>query len=148
MYATRFWPECETVLDGQHSQMNSLRDQGRACYQRGEYVKAIEFFDRAIGRASSVQLLDNRAACHEKLQDLQSALKDAKSAIQLHREDPTGYLRAGKILMKMEKSTVALEIYAHGLRCVKHVGQGYEVSIRLTQRLAKAYLVAAAAEVP
>ena len=108
--------------------MNNFQDQGRAAYKRGDYKKAIELFDRAIGRAPSVQLLDNRAACYEKLNELSTALKDAKKAIQLHREDATGYLRAGRVLVKMEKQSVALEIYTHGLKCVKHVGHGYEVS--------------------
>lgn len=107
--------------------MNNVQDQGRACYKRGDYQKAIELFDRAIGRSPSVQLLDNRAACYEKLQDYPTALKDAKKAIQLHREDAVGYLRAGRLLVKMEKQSVALEIYTHGLKCIKHVGQGYEV---------------------
>ena len=112
--------------------MNSLQEQGRALYKRREYRKAIECFDRAIGRATSVQLLDNRAACYEKLGELSHALKDAKKAIQLHREDATGYLRAGKILTKMEKPIVALDIYTHGLKCIKHVGQGYEVNSPLS----------------
>ena len=107
--------------------MNNAQEQGRALYKRGEYQKAIGVFDRAIGRAATVQLLDNRAACYEKLGELSSALKDAKKAIQLHREDATGYLRAGKVLVKMGKESVALEIYTHGLKCIKHVGQGYEV---------------------
>jgi tetratricopeptide (TPR) repeat protein len=107
--------------------MNNLQERGRALYKRGEYQKAIGVFDRAIGKSPSVQLLDNRAACHEKLGELSTALKDAKKAIQLHREDATGYLRAGKVLVKMDKEVVALEIYTHGLKCIKHVGQGYEV---------------------
>ncbi len=108
--------------------MNNFQEQGRALYKRGEYKEAIKWFDRAIGRSPTVQLLDNRAASCEKLGDLQAALQDAKKAIQLHREDATGYLRAGKILIKMDKQSVALEIYTHGLKCIKHVGQGYEVS--------------------
>lgn len=115
--------------------MNNLQAKGRACYKRGEYKEAVEFFDRAIGHASSVQLLDNRAACYEKLNNLQAAFKDAKKAIQLHREDPTGYLRAGKVLVKMEKESVALEIYTHGLKCIKHVGQGYELLRKVHQDL-------------
>ena len=109
-----------------HAQ-EQLQREGRTCYKRRDYAKALELFSRAIGRAASVQLLDNRAACHEKLIDLPAALKDAKKAIQLQREDPTGYLRAGKVLVKMGKQSVALEIYTHGLKAVKHVGQGYEV---------------------
>lgn len=105
-----------------------LQREGRACYKRRDYQKALELFDRAIGRAPSVQLLDNAAACHEKLDNLSAALKEAKKAIQVCRQDPTGYLRAGKLLVKMEKQSVALEIYSHGLRKVRHVGQGYEVS--------------------
>ncbi|KAI7352877.1 hypothetical protein KC320_g4288 [Hortaea werneckii] len=104
-----------------------LQREGKSCYRRGDYKTAIGHFDRAIGRAPSVQLLDSRASCYEKLNDLPAALKDAKKAIQSQNEDPTGYLRAGKVLVKMEKQSVALEIYAHGLKKVKHIGQGYEL---------------------
>lgn len=114
--------------------MNILHEQGRAAYKRGDYKQAISLYDRAIGHAPSVSLLDGRAACHEKLDDFQAALKDAKKIIQLQREDPTGYLRAGKILIKMNKEPVALEIYTHGMRCIKHVGQGYEV-LRVPQAI-------------
>jgi tetratricopeptide (TPR) repeat protein len=115
-----------------HATMNAqtaqLQEQARAAYKRKDYTKAVELFSRAIGRSPSLQLHDNRAACHEKLDDLPAALKDAKKSIQLGKEDPTGYVRAGRILAKMEKKSVALEIYAHGLKSVKHAGQGYEVS--------------------
>ncbi|KAK6393809.1 hypothetical protein LTR65_002186 [Meristemomyces frigidus] len=118
------------VIKMNHAQEH-LQREARSCYKRRDYHKALELFNRAIGRAGSVQLLDNRAACCEKLNDLPAALKDAKKAIQLQREDPTGYLRAGKILVKMEKQSVALEIYTHGLKTVKHVGQGYELLRRV-----------------
>jgi len=104
-----------------------LQTQGRSCYKRKDFQKALDYFDQAVGRAPSVQLLDNRAACHDKLGNLPAALRDAKKAIQLQREDPTGYLRAGRVLIKMEKQSVALEIYSHGIRTVKHVGQGFEL---------------------
>lgn len=114
--------------------MDRLQELGRACYKRKDYAKALEHFDRAIGRGPTVQLLDNRAACHEKVGNLPAALKDAKKAIQLQREDATGYLRAGKVLIKMEKQSVALELYSHGLKSIKHVGQGYEVCNRTVSR--------------
>ena len=104
-----------------------LQDAGRALYKRRDYAAALKSFNEAIGRGPTVALLDNRAACHEKLQDFPSALQDAKKAIQLAREDPTGYLRAGKVLSAMGKRSVALEIYSHGLKSVKHVGLGYEL---------------------
>lgn len=104
-----------------------LREQARAAYKREDYTKAVELFSRAIGRSPTVPLHDGRAACYEKLDDLPSALKDAKKSIQLSGEDPTGYVRAGKVLVKMERKSVALEIYALGLKKVKHVGLGFEV---------------------
>lgn len=104
-----------------------LQRLGRDCYKRQDYAKALEYFNRAVGKGDATpQLLDNLAATHDKLKNLPAALKTAKRAIQAGREDATGYLRAGIILKKMEKPSVALEIYAHGLRSIKHVGQGYE----------------------
>uniref|UniRef100_A0A2D3UST5 F-box domain-containing protein n=1 Tax=Ramularia collo-cygni TaxID=112498 RepID=A0A2D3UST5_9PEZI len=104
----------------------TLQTQARNAYKAKEYDVALTLFNRAIGRAPSVQLYDNRAACNVRLNDLPAALKDAKHAIHLGREDATGYLRAGSVLSKMEKPEVALSIYAHGLKCVRHIGAGYE----------------------
>jgi tetratricopeptide (TPR) repeat protein len=117
-----------------NAQTSLYQEQARAAYKRKDYAKALELFNRAIGRSPSVQLYDNRAACHERLEDLQAALKDSKRTIQLAREDPTGYVRAGKILVKMDRKSVALEIYELGLKNVKHVGQGFEVSNHNTCR--------------
>lgn len=104
----------------------TLQTQARNAYKAKEYDAALTLFNRAIGRAPSVQLYDNRAACNVRLNDLPAALKDAKHAIHLGREDATGYLRAGSVLAKMEKPAVALSIYAHGLKCVRPIGAGYE----------------------
>ena len=113
-------------------QTSQYQEQARAAYKRKDYTNALELFSRAIGRSPSVQLYDNRAACHERLGDLEAALKDSKRTIQLAREDPTGYVRAGRILVKMERKSVALEIYSLGLKNAKHVGQGFEVSTCIT----------------
>jgi F-box/TPR repeat protein Pof3 len=106
---------------------SQCQEQARVAYRRKDYAKALELFNRAIGRSPSLQLYDHRAACHERLGDFKEALKDAKKSIQLAREDPTGYVRAGRILVKMERKSTALEIYTLGLKNVKHVGQGFEV---------------------
>ncbi|KAF7190983.1 F-box/TPR repeat protein pof3 [Pseudocercospora fuligena] len=106
--------------------VTELQTQGRRAYKDGAYSKALQYFDRALGRQQTVQLYDYRASTYEKLLNFQSALQDAKKAIQTGGEDPTGYLRAGRVLVKMQKPKVALEIYAHGLKKVRHVGQGYE----------------------
>lgn len=95
-----------------------LQELGQALYRRKDYNAAIEQFTIAIESHAdpSASLLDNRAAAYEKLDDVQSALKDARTTIRLHEQDASGYLRAGKILQKMEKYQVALEIYKRGIR--------------------------------
>lgn len=115
---------------------STLQQSGRDAYKRKDYAKALEYFRRAVGRGDpTAQLLDNLAATHEKLGDLPAALKAAKKAIQAARDDATGYLRAGSILQKMDKRSVALEIYSHGLKSIKHVGQGYEQLKRVHDQL-------------
>lgn len=104
-----------------------FQELGRSAYKRKDFDKALEYFNRAMARAQTTQLLDNRAATFERLSDLSAALKDAKRAIQLYKQDPTGYLRAGRVLVKMEKQSVALEIYAYGLKSVKPEGEGFKV---------------------
>jgi len=58
--------------------------------------------------------------------DLPAALRHAKRAIQDAKNNPAGYTRAGEVLIRMKKPNVALEVYTHGLKHVKHVGKGYE----------------------
>ncbi|KAH9844450.1 Ubiquitination Target receptor [Teratosphaeria destructans] len=107
--------------------LTKLQRDGRDAYKQKDYQKALQCFNRAIGRDPSALLYDNRAACHAKLGDYPAALQDAKRAIKLHHEDPTGYLRAGKVLLEMQKDSVALEIYQHGCKKVRPVGRGYEM---------------------
>ncbi|KXT13134.1 hypothetical protein AC579_5638 [Pseudocercospora musae] len=114
------------VATSDRMSVTDLQTQGRRAYKDGDYSKALPYFDRALRRQKTVQLYDYRASTHEKLLNFQFALQDAKKAIQTGGEDPTGYLRAGRVLVKMQKPKVALEIYAHGLKKVRHVGQGYE----------------------
>ncbi|KAF1347605.1 hypothetical protein BDV97DRAFT_370517 [Delphinella strobiligena] len=95
-----------------------LQELGRVLYRRKEYAKALQYFTDAITSEPNltVSLLDNRAATYDKLDDVTSALKDAKNAIRLHEKDPTGYLRAGRLLQKAGKHEVALGIYKHGIK--------------------------------
>lgn len=102
---------------------------GRSAYKRKDFEQALQYFNRAFARGESAKLLDNRAACHERLGDLPAALKDAKRTINSYKLDPTGYLRAGRILVKMDKRNVALDIYAYGLKTVKPEGDGFKVCL-------------------
>ncbi|KAI5201352.1 hypothetical protein E4T39_05204 [Aureobasidium subglaciale] len=94
-----------------------LLEHAQLQYRRKEYVKAIDLLDLAIKHepCPSVKLLDTRAAVHEKLGDYKLALKDARTCIRMFEKDPTGYLRAGKVLQMMQKTDVALSIYKHGI---------------------------------
>ncbi|QIX00453.1 hypothetical protein AMS68_005970 [Peltaster fructicola] len=83
--------------------MNHYQDQAAAAIKRKDYNTALQQYNKALSRAESAKLYDARAACHAKLNDLPSALKDAKKCIQIAKIDPVGYLRAGKILTKMNK---------------------------------------------
>ncbi|EME39264.1 hypothetical protein DOTSEDRAFT_75102 [Dothistroma septosporum NZE10] len=106
---------------------DSLRREGRLAYDNEDYAKALELFRRAVKRGdASAQLLDHLAATHDKLKDLEAALQAAKKTIQTWSEDPIGYLRAGRLLIKMERKSTALDIYNHALKKIKHVGMGYE----------------------
>ena len=107
--------------------MSQFEQQAAEAYRAKDYEKAIRLYDRAIGRLPSVRLYDNRAGCYLQLNDLPAALKDAKRTIRLAQEDPTGYLRAGQILLKMDKRDPALDIYNHGMKHVKHEGKRYEL---------------------
>lgn len=65
-----------------------------------------------------MSLLDGRAATYERLGELKSALTDAKTMIKLEVANPKGYLRAGRVLVRMDKLDVSIDIYKSGL---KHV---------------------------
>ena len=95
-----------------------LQELAQAQYRRKEYKDALETLNKAILSVDrpTASLLDNRAAAYEKLDDLNAALKAARDTIKLHEKDATGYLRAGKLLQKMDKPAVALEIYKRGIR--------------------------------
>lgn len=94
-----------------------LLEHAQLQYRRKEYIKAVDLLNLAIKHepAPSVKLLDTRAAVHEKLEDYKLALKDARTCIRMFEKDPTGYLRAGKVLQLMSKTDIALSIYKHGI---------------------------------
>ncbi|KAK3044755.1 hypothetical protein LTS18_000445, partial [Coniosporium uncinatum] len=97
-----------------------FQELGKKHYKEKQYQKARDAFTLGIESANSpdIGLLDNRAASHEKLGELNDALRDARTMIKSNRKDVRGYLRTGKILQKMEKAESALQIYQLGLRTV------------------------------
>ncbi|KAF3939880.1 hypothetical protein ABW19_dt0208762 [Dactylella cylindrospora] len=97
-----------------------LQAEAKAAYRRGNYKVAIDKFTEAINMQPPIlmALLDGRAAIYEKTEQLKPALNDAKTMMKHEKTNPKGYLRAGKVLHLMDKTTVAVDIYKLGL---KHV---------------------------
>lgn len=100
--------------------VTELRELSRAQYQRGDYKTALATLDKAIDASPGLTaaFLHERTAILEKLDDLDLAIKDARLAIRLDTTHVIGYLRAGRILEKMNKHDKALEIYKHGVKKV------------------------------
>lgn len=111
-----------------------LQEHGKLLYKRKEYAKALELFNEAITSQPNltVSSLDNRAATHDKLGNVAAALQDAKSTIRLNEKDPTGYLRAGKLLENAGKPETALGIYKHG---IKRKTKNFEILKKLYDKL-------------
>jgi len=94
-----------------------------------------------------ISLLDNRAAAYEKLGNLKDALADAKYMMKHEKISPKvkllptkveentklilanlkGYLRAGKILLLMNKIDTAVDVYKYGLRQVPQSDPNYKL---------------------
>ncbi|KAK4978496.1 NAPDH-dependent diflavin reductase [Elasticomyces elasticus] len=102
-----------------------FRELGRSSYGQKDYVKALDYFNEAINASQEADavLLDNRAATHAKLGNLENALKDARKAINAQRREATGYLRAGNVLQQMKRPVVALSVYKYGLRTISPTDQ-------------------------
>lgn len=130
----------------EHYSQDKLRSMGRGLYLQKDYVEALECFHavrfavsaltsetkkliQAIkaGGTIDIELFDHRAATYEKLEDLPAALRDARHMIKLEESAASGYLRAGKVLQKMEKPDTARQIYEMGLRRVPPDNAQYEV---------------------
>ncbi|CAD6442566.1 fd57b06a-c007-4f58-984c-0eddc6bd36af [Sclerotinia trifoliorum] len=97
-------------------------EKGRHRYQKQNYQGALIAFTEAVRISTGhilLTALDHRAATFEKLDQLQSALKDAKEMLELKPELSKGYLRCGKVLQLKGEHELALKIYERGLRKVK-----------------------------
>lgn len=130
--------------------VEELQDLAEAQYRRKDYAAALLSVDEAIEQdRTSIRLFDTRAAIYEKLDDFVSALKDARAQIKLDEKDPRGYLRAGKVLIKMSKHEVALELYKRGIsKSVRDVDTLQKMHDRLLKSLTPPTFVDPLASLP
>ncbi|KAK2196199.1 bifunctional Tetratricopeptide repeat/Tetratricopeptide-like helical domain superfamily/Tetratricopeptide repeat 1 [Babesia duncani] len=68
-----------------------LKEQGNEAFNKGEFLKASEYYSRAIERLEysendelKAQLYANRAACHQSLGDYNSSIQDCNDSITLN----------------------------------------------------------------
>jgi len=115
------------------------QELGKKHYKEKQYQKARDAFTLGIDSTNlpDLALLDSRAASHEKLGELNDALRDSRTMIKGDRKDVRGYLRTGKILQKMEKAQSALQIYQLGLRTVPVGDKNFHLLHGATNKLSR-----------
>lgn len=101
---------------------------GRRYYKLGQFEKALETFNNAIGAFPTLGLHDGRAACCDKLGDDHAAVRDGKAMIRLDKQDVRGYLRTASMLVKMGQQETALGIYKYGMKNVPSNDKYFEVN--------------------
>ncbi|KAL8872343.1 MAG: hypothetical protein Q9174_002011 [Haloplaca sp. 1 TL-2023] len=119
-----------------------LQKRGRDQYKRKDYKAALSSFNSALSRVetTSIDILNDRAATHEKLGDLHAALKDGRRMISMNEGSCAAYRRTGKILQLMREDKKAVRIYEMGLRNVspndpdfKLLSESQEAILRVTR---------------
>ncbi|KAK6520316.1 hypothetical protein TWF506_000592 [Arthrobotrys conoides] len=95
-----------------------LQAEATVAIRKSNYNAAIEKLTEAINMQPPIlmALLDTRAALYDKTEKLKLALKDAKSMMGQEKANPKGYLRAGKVLHRLDKADLAIEIYKLGIK--------------------------------
>ncbi|KAI9719220.1 MAG: hypothetical protein M1812_003550 [Candelaria pacifica] len=128
-------------VEGKYRSLSPTEAQkrGQQLYRQKNYEAALEAFTAAIAKSNDAptSILDNRAATYEKLGDLSLALGDGKRMIQHEKMGSRAYLRTGKILMKMDKPDLALDIYKYGLRNVPADDPAFELLRDMKAKLSR-----------
>lgn len=92
------------------------KTQGNECFKKGDYSTAVKHYTEAIARnPEDAKLYSNRAACYTKLAAFDLGLKDCDTCVKLDESFIKGWIRKGKILQVMQKSSEAQTAYQRAL---------------------------------
>lgn len=92
------------------------KEIGNELFKKGDYSTAIKHYSEAIKRnPDDPKLYSNRAACYTKLAAFDLGLKDCETCIKLDDKFIKGYIRKGKILQGMQKTSKASAAYQKAL---------------------------------
>ncbi|KAI8352893.1 hypothetical protein BD560DRAFT_438613 [Blakeslea trispora] len=95
-------------------------------FKENNFKDSAVLFSRALSlKPGHITILDCRAACYEKLDELDLALRDAYSIIGVAPTEARGYLRAGKLLMLQKKFKYAISVYKRALTKVNSSDSRY-----------------------
>ncbi len=106
--------------------ISDLLQESKTAAQERNHDAALEAVNNALKVADKkklvptlvISLLDHRHAIHVQRDNLDSALKDAKSMIRLDHKDARGYLRCGRVETLRGQPAAAVKYFEHGLRNV------------------------------
>lgn len=114
-------------------------NDARQAFSENKFKNAVALFTRALVlNPNHTTLLDCRAACYEKLEELDLALKDASTIVKVAPNDARGYLRAGKILSLQKKYEKATHIYTRALKKVDPTDARYAMISNVKELAEKA----------
>ncbi|XP_075153363.1 stress-induced phosphoprotein 1 [Haematobia irritans] len=123
-------PEVKTSLSEVESKIKELerkayidpakaeeeKEKGNELFKKGDYSTAIKHYSEAIRRnPDDPKLYSNRAACYTKLAAFDLGLQDCETCIKLDEKFIKGYIRKGKILQGMQKTSKASSAYQKAL---------------------------------
>ncbi|OPJ74505.1 tetratricopeptide repeat protein 25 [Patagioenas fasciata monilis] len=91
--------------------------EGTLLYQRGEYEKALIYFNNALKlRPGDKYVLVDRSKCYLRLGDTQNSLKDAEASLQNDKTFSKGLYQKAETLYTMGDFEFALVFYHRGHR--------------------------------
>lgn len=78
--------------------LQSLKEKGNECFKNGQYTEALQYYTQALDLGQSKDadkaiIYKNRAACELKLNNHESAIKDATKSLDLVENDPKALYR-------------------------------------------------------